>query len=107
MIRVISKLNKAKLTLFIANVVNFIVVVTVVMNWLGGVNIDNWTYLACTVLTLAISWVPIISTGFLIAFLNHTGANDLLVYAGALSPLAVYLIVILLFPNRITVPSKL
>ncbi|MEQ6344829.1 hypothetical protein [Vibrio cyclitrophicus] len=107
MIKVINKLNKAKLTLFIANVVNFIVVVTVVMNWLAGVNIDNWTYLACTVLTLAVSWVPIISTGFLVAFLNHTGANDLLIYAGALSPLAVYLTVILLFPNRITVPSKL
>lgn len=107
MIRVLEKLNKAKLTVFTANVVNFLVVVTVVLNWLGSVNVDHWIYIGCTVLTLALAWVPIISTGFLVAFLNITGVTDLVVYMGALSPLAVYMSVILFFPDRLTVPSKL
>lgn len=102
-----SKLNKVKLTVFTSNLANFVMITCVVLAWMSGQGLSNWVYFSCAAVTLVLAWFPVVSLGFFMYFLNFIGHTDLLTLCLVALPTALYVGVIVLFPNRVAVPSKL
>lgn len=102
-----SKLNKVKLTVFTTHVVNFVMIVCVVLPWMSGQDFSNLYYLLGVTATLVFAWLPVVSLGVFMYFLNYIGHADLLTLCLVALPTVVYVAAIVMFPNRVVATSKL
>lgn len=103
-----AKLNKAKVAVMLSNVVAFGLICANVLAWLGGDGgFDGWALTILSMLTIAVAWVPLVNTAFLIAFLYSYSNPALLDYLVGVMPAVVFVGTVLLFPHRVSKPSQL